>query len=96
MQAVRAAVMRTAAQGVPISKPMFCRSFATHKGSCHCGDVHFEVEGKPDWSAICHCSICRRTHSAPYAELVAYKPDAVKITQGESNLRAAAARSTPC
>jgi hypothetical protein len=54
------------------------------KGSCHCGAVKFEVSGVPAWTAICHCSICRRTHSAPYAELCAYEN--VRITQGESNL----------
>ena len=54
------------------------------KGSCHCGEVEFEVTGLPAWTAICHCSICRRTHSAPYAELCAY--DEVRITRGESNL----------
>jgi hypothetical protein len=54
------------------------------KGSCHCGEVEFEVSGLPAWTAICHCSICRRTHSAPYAELCAY--DDVRITRGENNL----------
>ena len=42
------------------------------------------MSGLPSWTAICHCSICRRTHSAPYAELCAY--DDVRITRGESNL----------
>ena len=54
------------------------------KGSCHCGSVEFEVTGVPVWTAICHCSICRRTHSAPYAELCAYKQ--VDITKGKNNL----------
>jgi len=55
------------------------------KGSCHCGACEFEVTGPPAWTAICHCSICRRTHSAPYAELVAYGD--VRITKGENNLQ---------
>lgn len=59
----------------------------TYKGQCHCGDVEFEVVGKPMWAAICHCSICRRSHSAPYAELCAYADENVKITKGESNLQ---------
>jgi len=58
----------------------------TFSGSCHCGAVTFEVQGRPAWSAICHCSICRRTHSAPYAELCAYKPEHVSITLGEESL----------
>ena len=56
----------------------------TYHGSCHCGAVEFAVSGLPSWTAICHCSICRRTHSAPYAELCAY--DDVRITRGEDNL----------
>ena len=54
------------------------------KGACHCGAVEFEVTGPPAWTAICHCSICRRTHSAPYAELCAY--DDVRITKGRERL----------
>eukprot|EP00756_Hemistasia_phaeocysticola_P029583 Hpha_TRINITY_DN16239_c0_g6::TRINITY_DN16239_c0_g6_i1::g.14581::m.14581 len=56
------------------------------KGRCHCGEVHFEVKGTPQWAAICHCSICRMTHSAPYAELCAYKNEDVVVTKGEHNL----------
>jgi hypothetical protein len=41
----------------------------TYSGSCHCGDVTFEVKGLPEWTAICHCSICRITHSAPCVHL---------------------------
>lgn len=58
----------------------------TYSGGCHCGKVEFEAKGAPEWAAICHCSICRRTHSAPYAELVAFQPENVSITQGEDNL----------
>ncbi|MDP8999432.1 MAG: GFA family protein [Myxococcota bacterium] len=31
-----------------------------HTGSCHCGKVRFEVEGKFDRAISCNCSICRR------------------------------------
>ena len=57
-----------------------------HSGSCHCGSVTFNVVGVPEWTAICHCSICRRTHSAPYAELCAYKDENVLILTGEDRL----------
>lgn len=33
------------------------------KGSCHCGKVAFEVEGKPDKAMSCNCSICQRKGS---------------------------------
>lgn len=33
----------------------------TSKGSCHCGNVAFEVDGTPDKAMSCNCSICQRT-----------------------------------
>lgn len=32
----------------------------THRGSCHCGDVAFEIEGTIDAAIACNCSICSR------------------------------------
>jgi hypothetical protein len=57
------------------------------EGACHCGTVTFSTTGTPEWTATCHCSICRRTHSAPYAELCAFKAANLKITtpQGTTN-----------
>ncbi len=34
-------------------------------GRCQCGSIHYEVEGEPIYSAICHCSDCRRSAGAP-------------------------------
>ena len=34
-----------------------------HKGSCHCGQVAFEVEGEIDSALSCNCSICSRRGS---------------------------------
>lgn len=31
-----------------------------YKGSCHCGDVTFEVEGEIETAMDCNCSICAR------------------------------------
>lgn len=35
----------------------------THRGSCHCGRVKFEVEGEVDGALSCNCSMCRRRGS---------------------------------
>jgi hypothetical protein len=35
----------------------------TSKGSCHCGNVAFEVDGTPDKALSCNCSICQRKGS---------------------------------
>jgi hypothetical protein len=32
----------------------------THKGSCHCGRIAFEVEGEPAQVIACNCSHCSR------------------------------------
>ena len=29
-------------------------------GSCHCGNVHFEIEGEVGAALACNCSICSR------------------------------------
>lgn len=31
-----------------------------YKGSCHCGQVGFEITEKPEKLVDCNCSICRR------------------------------------
>lgn len=33
------------------------------KGSCHCGAIRFEVEGKPGELMACNCSICSKKGS---------------------------------
>lgn len=43
---------------------------STHKGSCLCGAVSFEVEGRFEHFFLCHCSRCRKgTGSAHAANL---------------------------
>ncbi len=34
-----------------------------YKGSCHCGQVSFEVEGEINGALACNCSICSRKGS---------------------------------
>ena len=31
-----------------------------YTGSCHCGNVKFEVEGEITGALVCNCSICQR------------------------------------
>lgn len=35
----------------------------THRGSCHCGRVAFEVDGSIEQAMACNCSICQRKGS---------------------------------
>ena len=34
-----------------------------YQGSCHCGDIRFDVEGVIDSATACNCSICERKGS---------------------------------
>jgi hypothetical protein len=38
----------------------------THRGSCHCGKVRFEVDADIDHVRSCDCSICRRRGALHY------------------------------
>ncbi len=29
-------------------------------GSCHCGNVSWELDEAPEWATECNCSLCRR------------------------------------
>jgi hypothetical protein len=55
-------------------------------GSCACGRVHFELEGRPMVMMHCHCSRCRRARGAPHATNLAWKLDALRYTLGEEML----------
>jgi hypothetical protein len=39
------------------------QTMTTHKGSCHCGIISFELEGDFDHALACNCSICSRRGS---------------------------------
>jgi len=55
-------------------------------GGCQCGAVRFELEGQPYWVAHCHCSLCRKQTSAPYATWISLPADAVTFTKGEPKI----------
>ena len=35
----------------------------TYRGSCHCGEVRFEVSGTPEEFTTCDCSICKKKNA---------------------------------
>ena len=55
-------------------------------GSCACGRVHFELEGRPLVMMHCHCSRCRRSRGAPHATNLAWKLEALRYIVGEEIL----------
>src|SRR5687768_11489188 len=55
----------------------------TYKGSCHCGNVRFEVTGDMSEVVSCNCSICSRM-----GWLLAFVPDSqFKLLSGEDSLK---------
>ena len=53
-----------------------------YKGSCHCGQIAYEVEGDPKEVMECNCSICSRKGS-----LLWFVPrQKLKLTTPEKNL----------
>ena len=55
-----------------------------YKGSCHCGNIAFEVEGEIKGALACNCSVCQRKGSLlwfmPLAELKLLTPDSAIST----------------
>jgi hypothetical protein len=58
----------------------------TYRGSCFCGAVELTVTGAPAGMGYCHCTSCREWSAGPVNAFTLWKPEAVKITKGESNL----------
>lgn len=58
----------------------------TYKGSCFCGAVQVTVSGEPEAMGYCHCDSCRHWSAAPVNAFTLWKPEAVRITQGEENI----------
>ncbi|WP_262692068.1 GFA family protein [Kordiimonas aestuarii] len=55
----------------------------THKGGCHCGNVRFELDARPDLEAkSCNCSICSMTGFVHYFA----SKDEFRVTKGADNL----------
>lgn len=56
---------------------------ASHPGTCFCGSVAIEVTGSPEAMGYCHCESCRSWSAGPVNAFSLWKPEAVKVTQGE-------------
>jgi len=55
-------------------------------GRCQCAAVCYEVSGDLVEFSHCHCSICRRIHSAPFVTWGGVLRDEFTVTAGEDNL----------
>ena len=57
---------------------------AKYNGSCHCGNVQFEVDAELHKGVRCDCTICKRKG----AVMVLVDKEQLTITSGEENLSA--------
>jgi hypothetical protein len=55
-------------------------------GSCSCGRMRFELDGRPFRMHHCHCARCRHARGSAHATNVIYKIEALRYTAGESLL----------
>jgi hypothetical protein len=51
-------------------------------GGCHCGQVRYEVAGRPFHATLCHCSDCRRTSGAPMVAWFTVRAPEFRLVQG--------------
>lgn len=59
----------------------------THQGGCYCGSVRYEISSDPQFTMVCHCSICRRLQSSAMGAPATFFPvDGVKVTKGQEHL----------
>ena len=56
------------------------------RGSCACGKMRFELDGRPFRMHHCHCGRCRHARGSAHATNLIYKIDALRYTQGEELL----------
>lgn len=52
-------------------------------GHCLCGDIAYEIEGKPLWLAYCHCASCRRQTASPVTLFFGANRQSVTWLHGE-------------
>jgi hypothetical protein len=53
------------------------------KGSCLCGGVKYEIIGELSDALNCHCSMCRKAHSAAFRSRASVNASDFKWIQGE-------------
>ncbi len=49
------------------------------KFACSCGATEFQANGGPLFRILCHCSICQRFNSAPFADVLVFPAEDVTL-----------------
>ncbi len=69
-----------------IERPVVSAEPGKTLGSCLCGEVAYEMTGKPVAMYQCHCSRCRKSRSSAHGANLFYKVDDFRWTRGEENV----------
>ncbi len=56
---------------------------SVREGGCLCGAVRYRVSGTPQYSAICHCSSCRKAAGAPSVAWQTYEWQQFELLSGK-------------
>jgi len=61
-------------------------------GGCLCGQVRYETDAAPAWTAICYCRDCQRASGSGYMPVMGVKRADMRITGETSAFEVAAVR----
>lgn len=53
------------------------------RGSCLCGRVRFEIDGRLGRSSHCHCSMCRKAHGAAFGSYAEVRVGNFRVVSGD-------------
>ncbi len=65
----------------------------THKGSCLCGKIQYEVKGTIGPMSNCHCTDCRKSHASAFATYIDVPRGGFMFLRGEEQLQTYKAES---
>ena len=57
------------------------------RGSCLCGRVRYEIEGRFSYASHCHCGQCRKGHGAAFASYGVLPSASLRYTAGSEVIR---------
>ena len=57
-------------------------SSSTYSGRCFCGQVRYELSGRPKFTCHCHCESCRRSAGAPFVTWVSFDGEGFSLVSG--------------
>ena len=67
----------------------------TMTGGCLCGQVRYETDAAPAWTAICYCRDCQRSSGSGYVPVMGVARRDMRITGDTSTYETVSARGGP-